>query len=82
MPDRLLGQKACAYVIPREGEIFTFEEMIQFLKAQGIAVYKLPERLEIVDQFPVTGGIPRVMKKSLIEDITRKLSEEGARNGI
>jgi len=82
MPDRLLGQKACAYVIPREGEIFTFEEMIQFLKAQGIAVYKLPERLEIVDQFPVTGEIPRVMKKSLIEDITRKLSEEGARNGI
>jgi non-ribosomal peptide synthetase component E (peptide arylation enzyme) len=57
--------------------------MIQFLKSQGIAVYKLPERLEIVDQFPVTGGIPRVMKKSLIADITRKLSEEeGAHNGI
>jgi non-ribosomal peptide synthetase component E (peptide arylation enzyme) len=77
MPDRVLGQKACAYVVPREGKAFTFDEMIQFLKSQGLAIYKLPERLEILEELPVTGGIPRVMRNKLIEDVTNKLKKEG-----
>lgn len=76
MPDRVLGQKACAYVVLRKGATLTFGEMVQFLKSQSIAVYKLPERLEIMHEFPVSGGIPRVMKASLIADITRKLKKE------
>ena len=76
MPDRVLGQKACAYVVLRKGASLSFGEMVEFLKSQGIAIYKLPERLEIMDEFPMSGGIPRVMKASLIVDITRKLKEE------
>ena len=76
MPDRVLGQKACAYVVPRMGASLTFGEMVQFLNSQGIAVYKLPERLEIMHEFPVSGGIPRVMRSSLIADVTRKLKKE------
>jgi non-ribosomal peptide synthetase component E (peptide arylation enzyme) len=76
MPDRVLGQKACAYVVLRKGRTLRFGEMVQFLKSQGIAVYKLPERLEIMDEFPVSGGIPRVMKASLIAEITNKLKKE------
>lgn len=76
MPDRVLGQKACAYVVLRDGATFTFGEMVQFLKSQSIAIYKLPERLEIMDEFPVSGGIPRVMKSSLIADIISKLKKE------
>jgi non-ribosomal peptide synthetase component E (peptide arylation enzyme) len=77
MPDRVLGQKACAYVVLRQGAALTFGEMVQFLKSQSIAVYKLPERLEIMHEFPVSGGIPRVMRVSLIADITGKLKKEG-----
>jgi non-ribosomal peptide synthetase component E (peptide arylation enzyme) len=76
MPDRVLGQKTCAYVILRKGASLRFSEMVQFLKSQGIAIYKLPERLEIMDEFPVSGGIPRVMKASLIADVTEKLKKE------
>ena len=76
MPDRIMGQKACAYVVLRKGASLGFGELIQFLKSQGIAVYKLPERLELMDEFPVSGGIPRVMKSSLIADITSKLKQE------
>ncbi len=76
MPDRVLGQKACAYVVPRRGASLTFGEMVQFLNSQGIAVYKLPERLEIMHEFPVSGGIPRVMRSSLIADVTGKLKKE------
>lgn len=76
MPDRIMGQKACAYVVLRKGASLDFGELVPFLKSQGIAVYKLPERLELMDEFPVSGGIPRVMKSSLIADITNKLKQE------
>ena len=76
MPDRVLGQKACAYVVLRKEASLRFGEMVQFLKSQGIAIYKVPERLEIMDEFPVSGGIPRVMKASLIADVTEKLKKE------
>ena len=76
MPDRVLGQKGCAYVVLRKGATLTFGEMVQFLKSQGIAVYKLPERLEIMHEFPVSGGIPRVMRASLIADVAGKLKKE------
>ena len=65
MPDSVLGEKACAYVVPRQGQDFTFDEMISFLKAKEIALYKLPERLEIVDAMPMVGGGQKVDKNLL-----------------
>jgi non-ribosomal peptide synthetase component E (peptide arylation enzyme) len=50
--------------------------MVSFLKKRRIASYKLPERLEIVDRFPLSSGV-KVLKRKLIEDITSKLREEG-----
>ena len=55
---------------------FTFDEMISFLREKKIASYKLPERLEIVDEFPMARG-EKVAKRELIEDITGKLKAEG-----
>lgn len=83
MPDRVLGQKACAYAVLRPGAALTFAEAVAFLKARGLSVYKLPERLEIVPELPVSGWIPRVMRANLIADITAKLkSEEASGNAI
>jgi len=65
MPDPVMGEKACAYVVPRQGQNFTFDEMISFLKAKEIALYKLPERLEIVDAMPMVGGGQKVDKNLL-----------------
>jgi non-ribosomal peptide synthetase component E (peptide arylation enzyme) len=53
MPDPIYGEKVCAYIIPTPGQDFTFKEMVSFLKKRRIASYKLPERLEIVDRFPL-----------------------------
>lgn len=72
MPDQRLGEKACAYIVPRRGEIFTFEEMVAFLKEKKVATYKLPERLELVDELPMTPS-GKVRKNVLREDIARKL---------
>ncbi|MDP2645142.1 MAG: AMP-binding protein [Desulfobacterales bacterium] len=76
MPDAVMGERACAYVVPGKGQHFSFDEMVNFLREKNIAAYKLPERLEIVDQFPLLPGSPKVDKKLLVRDIINKLSTE------
>lgn len=73
MPDPLMGEKACAYVVPVSGEDFTFDEMVSFLKENDIAAYKLPERLEIIDVLPTVADGQKVDKKLLEKDIEEKL---------
>ena len=76
MPDKIMGEKTCAFVIPfMEEGVLTFEEMINFLKSKKLATYKLPERLEIVDAFPLASE-SKVNKKELREIITAMLEEE------
>lgn len=76
MPDPRMGERVCAYIIPREGKKPAMEEVVAFLKTKGVALFKLPERLEIVKEFPLT-NIGKVSKKDLRNDITRKLKAEG-----
>jgi 2,3-dihydroxybenzoate-AMP ligase len=75
MPDPVLGERTCAYVILRPGARLTFPELVTFLQAQHIAKFKLPERLEVVESFPLT-NVGKVSKKDLREDIARKLAAE------
>lgn len=76
MPHYEMGEKACAYIVPKCGEKLSFSEMVLFLKDQGIAPFKIPERLEIINALPMVGGI-KVDKKELRKDIEAKLREEG-----
>jgi len=77
MPDRTMGQKCCAFVVSRQGEIPTFDEIVSFLKNKEIAPYKLPERLEIIDELPYTKE-QKIDKKVLRFRIAEKL--EGKTN--
>jgi non-ribosomal peptide synthetase component E (peptide arylation enzyme) len=74
MPDPELGEKSCAYVIPLQGQSLSFEEIIAFLRKKNVA-YKLPERLEIVSEFPYSAGY-KIQKNVLRDDIKRKLEQE------
>jgi 2,3-dihydroxybenzoate-AMP ligase len=73
-PDREMGERACAYVIPKAGEQFTFSEMVEFLKAKKLAMFKLPERLELVSEFPAVGDSGKVNKETLKKDIAEKVT--------
>ncbi|MCG6880619.1 MAG: AMP-binding protein [Deltaproteobacteria bacterium] len=75
-PDRAMGEKCAAYVIPKPGETFTFEEMVEFLKGKQLAMFKLPERLEIVDEFPAVGDSGKVNKETLKKMIKEKVEAE------
>ena len=75
MPDSITQEKACAYVIPKPGRTITFDEMVSFLLKKNIAKQKFPERLEIVDKFPMTPS-GKVQKFVLRQDIRKKLGYE------
>lgn len=76
MPDPVMGEKGCAYVIPKEGQSLSMDEMVNFLLEKKIAKFKIPERLEIVERFPMTES-GKVIKKDLAAEVARKLKEEG-----
>ncbi len=76
MPDQIMGEKACAFVTTAAGsEALTFEEMIDYLKSKKLAMYKLPERLEVIDSFPLAGG-SKINKVELRRIIAGKLKGE------
>jgi acyl-CoA synthetase (AMP-forming)/AMP-acid ligase II len=54
MPDDVLGEKACLFVELAPGATLGFDDMIAHLAANGVAKMRWPERLETVDQMPMT----------------------------
>src|SRR5438093_5484905 len=78
MPDPDLGEKTCACVILRPGRSLALEELTRFLSEKEIAKFKLPERLEILPEFPLS-TFGKVSKKALVEMVTRKLDQERVR---
>jgi len=53
-PDARLGERACAFVVPRDGASLSFAELVAYLKAQQMAQQYIPERLELVTELPRT----------------------------
>jgi non-ribosomal peptide synthetase component E (peptide arylation enzyme) len=76
MPDDKLGEKLCAFIQPEEEQTITFEEVQQFMEQQGAAIFQWPERLEILDGWPLT-GVNKIDKRRLRVLITVKLFQEG-----
>ena len=77
MPDPVFGEKACAFVILREGESLSFDGLTAFLRGLQIASYKLPERLEVVTQFPLS-PVGKILKRELRDAIAARLDAESA----
>jgi non-ribosomal peptide synthetase component E (peptide arylation enzyme) len=55
MPDPVLGEKACAFVVLRDkAASLDLDEIVQFLLSKHIAKNKLPEKLVVVPEMPMT----------------------------
>ena len=76
MPDPVMSERACAFVTLKKGETLTFEDMVNYLKNKKIAMFKIPERLEIIESMPLAGAA-KVDKKELTRLVTEKLKAEG-----
>lgn len=73
MPDEVYGERACAWIMPKDGETIIPGEIINFLIKQNIAKFKLPERIELVNEFPLSpaGKILRRELRNRIAEIVK-----------
>ncbi len=62
MEDSLLGEKSCAYLVVKQP--LRAVEVRRFLREQGVAEFKLPDRVECLDALPLT-PVGKVDKKQL-----------------
>lgn len=75
MPDRLLGERVCAFIKPKAGTSISFDEIISFLKEKKTAVLYLPERIEVIEEMPLT-PVGKVDKRRLRETIETELGKD------
>lgn len=55
MPDPVLGEKACAFVVLKgKDDQLSLESVVEYLLSKHIAKNKLPERLVVVPEMPLT----------------------------
>ncbi|MGW6356332.1 AMP-binding protein [Streptomyces sp. NPDC055092] len=76
MPDEKMGERVCCYLVPAaDAEPLTLDGIKAFLLGEGLAIQKVPERLEIVDALPTT-ATGKTQKHVLRADIAQKLKAE------
>jgi cyclohexanecarboxylate-CoA ligase len=76
MPDERLGEKVCVYVVSAPGaQPLTLPDVTAYLREHQVATQKLPERLEVVPELPMT-ATGKIQKHLLREQIAIKLRTE------
>jgi 2,3-dihydroxybenzoate-AMP ligase len=80
MPDPVFGEKACACVVPLPGHTLSFADLIAFLRERQIASFKLPERLELFAELPVS-PVGKILKRQLRDTVAGNLAQERSATG-
>lgn len=59
--DEIMGERIGVAVVPKSGEQIVLEDLTNYLKEKGLAVFKLPEKILVVESLPynATGKIQR-----------------------
>lgn len=78
MPDDVYIEKGCAFVCMQKGSAApTVSAFGEFLRAKGLAKFKWPERVEVIDALPTTSS-QKISKPLLRQLIADKLRSEQA----
>ncbi len=76
MPDPIYGEKGCVFLVTRPDQVPPdLPALVAFLVASGLAKFKCPERIEIVDSFPVT-PVGKVDKRAMRHIVAEHLARE------
>jgi len=69
-PDERMGERACAVIVPKSGEIIDFATMTEFLKQQKITRQYIPERLILQESMPTTpsGKVQKFRLRQMLRD--------------
>lgn len=63
IPDELMGEKSCACVVASDAALKP-SDLRKYLRAQGVADYKLPDRFQFMAELPLT-AVGKINKKQL-----------------
>jgi cyclohexanecarboxylate-CoA ligase len=69
-PDERLGERACAVVVPKPGHTIDLPGIVEFLKAQKVAMQYMPERLIVRESMPSTptGKVQKFKLRQMLQD--------------
>ena len=67
LADELLGERSCACVLAHDEQI-DLASINAWLRERGLAAYKLPDRLQVLREFPLT-RLGKVNRKALAEQV-------------
>jgi 2,3-dihydroxybenzoate-AMP ligase len=73
--DHDMGERMCACVILRDGEQLRLDQLKSFLLEKEIAKFKLPERLEVFEDFPLS-MFGKVSKQRLAETVGARQNQK------
>ncbi|REJ24434.1 MAG: long-chain fatty acid--CoA ligase [Caldibacillus debilis] len=74
VPDPYRGETVKAYIVLKEGQRVTEEELDRFARKQ-LAAYKVPRIYEFRDELPKT-AVGKILRRQLVEEEKRKLVEK------
>jgi 2,3-dihydroxybenzoate-AMP ligase len=74
MPDPKLGERLCVYVVPRPGATVTLADFTGVMRTAGVAAFKLPEVLVLVESLPTT-KVGKIDKKDIRADLQRRITQ-------
>lgn len=78
MPDQVYGERACAYVVlKQDSDGLSLEALRAWLEQAGLAKFKWPERLELIDEMPLTAS-GKLSKQALRARILETLRQESS----
>jgi len=80
MPDPIMVERACAFVVVADEEPPTLPELTEYLLNRGLAIQKVPERIEQVKELPKNLA-GKVQKAKLRERIKTVLAAEAQKAG-
>ncbi|MGM0830412.1 MAG: long-chain-fatty-acid--CoA ligase [Bacillota bacterium] len=74
VPDEYRGETVKAYVVLKEGEVLTEEELNEFAR-KYLAAYKVPRIYEFRKELPKT-AVGKILRRALVEEERQKVEEE------
>ncbi|MBC7224208.1 MAG: long-chain fatty acid--CoA ligase, partial [Anaerolineae bacterium] len=79
VPDPYRGETVKVYIVLKEGETATEEEIIEYCR-QNLAKYKVPRLVEFRDELPKT-MVGKILRRALVEEERKKLESQQREEG-
>jgi len=71
VPDPKWGEVGVAFVVLKSGQTVSADELINFTR-QNLASFKIPKRVEFLDELPLSGA-GKVLKRELVDEYIAKI---------